>query len=625
MNFRDLLASKIIVGDGALGTRIYQKGIPLGTCYEELNLSNPFLVKKIHTEYLDAGAELIETNTFQANRVSLKKFNLDGRVRELNEAACKIASGLKKAVRRQFFIAGSIGPLSQLKETDLDADEIADVFSEQAGALLESGVDLIIFETFTHLREIRPAIEAARKLSAEIPIIAQLTYFKKMARGVREAVKVLEGIGADVIGVNCRGPAECREVVSELASCTKLPISAFPNAGLPQYSDGRYMYLTTPEYFLATAREMIKHGANIVGGCCGTDHTHIKLLAEKLGAAAPPPRKVKARIALSTGSLAGGKSGAEPVTVEPRRGAGEKETKVAGLKDKDVCSVIVEVDPPRDLAVTKRIKLVKRLRSLGVDAITVGDNPLAVVRLGNLSFARRIEDLGIPTVVHISCRDKNLIALQSTIMEAHHLGIRALLPITGDPAKIGDQPNASSVYDLNSFELIRLIRGFNNGYNFTGDAMSEKTRFVIGTAFNINKKHLDDELKRLARKIENGADFALTQPCYDKRTIETAFARFDKLFPSFPVYLGLLPITNFRNALYLANEVPGITIPDSLLKRLSSIPEERQSEASLEDLYGIMEHAYAITKKFYFILPLKSRILFDALKYLNARAGVRKS
>lgn len=608
--FLKALEERIVVGDGAMGTQIYAKGVPLGRCYDELNLSTPHLIKVIHREYVEAGAELLETNTFSANRIRLRKYELHDQVREINLAGARLAREVAGADR---FVAGSIGPLTGVKheEKEPTAEEKRAVFEEQARALEEGGCDVLFLETFTDLEELKIALAAARA-ATKLPCVCLMAFvFKtKTPFGLEpeQAVRELEAAGADVIGANCSVPHWTAKVLDRMGAVTKARLAAFPNAGLPEYVDGRYMYLTTPEYFAETARKIVNSGANLVGGCCGTSPDHIRAIAAQLRYARPMPRRLR-RIP------------AEAAEAPPE--APDKRATFADRLGKQTL-VCVELDPPRGLSYEKVLKGAQKLRKAGCDAITVGDNPLAVMRMGNIGMSHLMEREGIPTIAHISCRDKNLIALQSTILEAAALGVTALLPITGDPAKVGDQPQATSVYDLNSFELIRLIKNMNEGRGYSGASIQKATNFAIGCAFNPNVRDVDHQVRRLKKKVEAGAHFALSQPLYDMDRIAHTYERIREGVGDFPVFFGVLPAVSARNAEFLAHEVPGITMPEPLIERMRKTPEDKQREEGVKISMELIERAMEFSPGFYIIPPFGSvDISIDLIKFIRKKSRVR--
>jgi homocysteine S-methyltransferase len=589
------LAERVVVGDGAMGTQIYAKGVTIGRCFDELNLTHPHLIRVIHREYAEAGAEFLETNTFTANRLRLVKFGLDKKVREINAAGAALAREVAGSDR---FVGGSIGPLTGVKheEVEPDPEEKFEIFAEQAAALAEGGADALILETFTDLEELKIALRAARDRT-KLPAICQMAFVENFRTplGVTadQAVEALERAGADVIGANCTVPHRTTGVIERMGSRTRIPLSAFPNAGLPEYVDGRYIYLTTPDYLADQARKMVNAGASLVGGCCGTGPDHIRAMAAKVAGMRPAPRRLRVPEPEPLAAVPASPAG---VVIEGRR----KGRPFADRLGKEPL-VVVELDPPRGLDYEKILRGARKLRAAGVDAITVGDNPLAVMRMGNIGMAHLMEREGIQTIVHMSCRDKNLIALQSTLLEACALGITSILAITGDPAKVGDQPQASSVYDLNSFELIRLIKNLNEGTSYAGSPIGGRSRFLIGCAFNPNVRDLDAQVRRLKKKIAAGAQFALSQPLYDLERIPLVYERVRAGVGDFPVFFGILPMVSGSNAEFLAHEVPGISIPDAVVERMKLGAAEGQREEGMRIARELIDRAAEFAPGFYII------------------------
>ena len=588
---------RVVVGDGAMGTQIYAKGVTIGRCFDELNLTHPHLVRVIHREYAEAGAEFLETNTFTANRLRLKKFELEKKVREINVAGAALAREVAGADR---FVGGSVGPLTGVtREEDApSAEEKYEVFAEQAAALAEGGADALILETFTDLEELKIALKAARDRT-KLPVICQMAFVENLRTplGVTadRALAELEAAGADVIGANCTVPHRTTRVIERMGVRTKARLSGFPNAGLPEYVDGRYHYLTTPDYLADQAHKMVNAGASLVGGCCGTGPDHIRAVAARVAGLRPAPRRLRAAETVK-------KIVAEPVTAGAVIEGRKKGRPFADRLGKEPL-VVVELDPPRGLGYEKILRGARKLHKAGVDAITVGDNPLAVMRMGNIGMAHLLEREGIQTIVHLSCRDKNLIALQSTLLEACALGITSILAITGDPAKVGDQPQASSVYDLNSFELIRLIRNLNEGKSYAGSPIGGKSRFLVGCAFNPNVRDVDAQVRRLKKKIDSGAQFALSQPLYDADKIPVVYERIRAGVGAFPVFFGVLPMVSATNAEFLAHEVPGISIPEAVVERMKRAPATAQAEEGMKISRELIERAAEFTPGYYIIPP----------------------
>ena len=598
----DLLREQVLVGDGAIGTMLYTKGVGLEANFEHLNLIRPQLVLDLHAEYLAAGAQLIETNTFGANYTRLQPIGLERKVAEINRQGARIA---RQAAGDRALVAGSIGPLVRLKgdERQLSATEERDIFLLQATALAEGGVDLLIFETFSDLEQLKNALAAAKAIG--LPLIASMAFLEggRTAGGndAEEVAGALTRAGADAIGANCgAGPLEVLRTVERLARATELPIAAFPNSGFPEYLEGRHIYRCTPEYFSGMAQEMVEAGATLVGGCCGTTPDHIRAVAHRLKGMKAQPRATLQSIIPS------------PARQE------ERAASPGFLADWGKRPVItVELDPPHGMDVSKVLAGSRALKEAGADAINLAENPLARVRLGNIALGSLIQrEEGIEVIVHITCRDRNLLGLQSDLMGASLLGIRSLLAVTGDPARLGDQAGASSVFDLNSFGLLKLMRDLNAGINGLGNSIGEGTGFTIGCAFNPNSPKLAVQIARLEKKIDNGAQFAQTQPIYDLDLLESMLKMTRHL--SIPILPGILPLVSERNCEYLHNEVPGIVIPDSIRKRMRG----KEKEAGVLEGMAIAREFIAATREmvggFYLIPPFgKYGLAVELIRFIK--------
>ncbi len=559
MNFLERIKEQVLVGDGAIGTMLYVKGVGLEVNFEHLNLVRPELVLELHGEYLSAGAQVIETNTFGANRTKLAPAGLDKKIAEINRQGAVLAR--RAAAGQDVFVAGSVGPLARVRgeERELAADESAAVFREQCLALAEGGVDLFILETFSDLEQLKIALKVA--VETGLPVIACMAFSEggrtTAGVGAERVARELTAAGAAMIGVNCgAGPLEALANVRRMAGATGLPLAAYPNSGFPEYVDGRYIYRATPEYFAAMGLEMAGAGASLVGGCCGTTPEHIRSLADRLAGVKPgdrvaPPRletagERTAPAARSEGFL--DRWGKEPI-------------------------VTVELDPPHGLDCARVLAGSRALKEAGADAISLAENPLARVRMGNIALGSRIrQEVGIEVIVHITCRDRNLLGLQSDLMGASLLGLRYLLAVTGDPARLGDQAGASSVFDLNSFGLIKLLADMNAGVNGQGNSIGGGTGFIIGCAFNPNTPKMEAQVGRLAKKIACGARFVQTQPLYDIAKLDEMLVLTAPL--GVPVLPGILPLVSERNAEFLHNEVPGIVIPAEVRERMRGKAKE---------------------------------------------------
>ncbi len=608
--FLKALDDHLILGDGAMGSQIYARGVLIGRSYDALNLSQPDLVRSIHKDYVEAGAELVETNTFTANRLRLQRYELESKMREINVAGARLA---REAAGRRAFVAGSVGPLTGIKREEMPVpdDEKRDVFLEQCEALVEGGCDVILLETFTDLAELKIALGAAR--STGRPVLCQMAFLEEartpLGVSAQRALRELEAAGADVIGANCTVPHATVKVIEQLAGISKVRLSAYPNAGRPEYVEGRYMYLANPEYMASTARRLAGLGANLIGGCCGTGPEHVRAMAAVIKGARPAKRKP-----------------APPPPAEPRVTERlELPPKPFNERIGKDLLVVVELDPPRGLGIARVLKAALKLKDAGCDAITVGDNPLAVMRLGNVGMAHLMERKEIPTIMHLSCRDRNLISLQSTVLEAAALGVTSLLPVTGDPARVGDQPQATSVYDLGSIELIRLIAKMNEGKSWSGNDIGGRTRFSIACAFNPNARDLEHQVLRLKKKAKAGAHYALPQPLFDAEAIPRVYGALRAELGDFPVFFGVMPAVSARNAEFLAHEVPGMKVPKEMLDRIRGVPKDRQREEGVRISKELIEQAMDYAPGFYIVPPFGSvRITLELIEFIRALARKRR-
>jgi methionine synthase / methylenetetrahydrofolate reductase (NADH) len=555
MNLLEDLQESVICGDGAMGTELMGAGVPIEVCLEEVNVSNPDLVFRIHEAYIAAGSRVIETNTFGANSMRLAKHGLESKVRELNSAAVAIA---KRAVRaRDICVAGSVGPLGVHNE-EVKAQKIdqASIFREQINALLEADVDAIFLETFLDFEEIKIALEAVRNLHPEIPVVCSMVCSEEgrlpSSLPVVQAFRELSRLGANVVGVNCvTGPRAMVRILKRIP--LDFLISAFPNAGYPRYQEGRFLYNAFPEYFGKAAKEFVAEGARLIGGCCGVGPQHIREISKALTGLKPVRSKPVIKWLAEP----------EPLPAKP-----PAETSLLDLIAGGHTVIVTELDPPKTLDLDRYFMAARHLVDAGSDAITLADNSLAILRISNLAMGAMLkQQYNIMPLLHLSCRDKNLIGLQSELLGIAALGIRHILPLTGDPAKFGDQPGASSVYDVNSIQLMQIISRLNQGYNFAGKTIKYPTDFVFGCSFNPNAKNLDAQVSRLERKLEAGARYVMTQPVFDCQLVKTLHERTRHL--GVPVFTGVWPLLTGRNTEFLHNEVPGIIIPDPIRSRMA--------------------------------------------------------
>ncbi|HEU4395831.1 MAG TPA: bifunctional homocysteine S-methyltransferase/methylenetetrahydrofolate reductase [Planctomycetota bacterium] len=566
--FLDRLRESVLVADGGMGSMLYARGIPLDTSYDGLNLSHRDLVRSVHEEFLAAGAALLETNTFGANRTRLAPHGLADKVRAININGARLA---KRVAGRKAFVAGSVGPLGKPAdgETALPVAEKEEVFREQVAALAEGGVDLFVLETFLDLEELLAAVRAARKATG-LPVVASLAFVDVTGTtgGVPllRAVRALESAGVNAVGLNCgRGFADALKVVEEMVRRTDLPVMAMPNAGLPDFVDGRFVYRATSAYMASMAVKMADLGANLLGGCCGTTPADIAAIASALRGRRPAKRA--ARLADPPAPKARTK---RRVAVRP---PGFLDAMKRGKP-----LVVVELDTPRGLGVKKVIEHGRRLAGAGVGLVSMAENPLASVRMGNVAMATLMKrDAAMEPLVHFTCRDRNLLGLQSDIMGAVALGIRNILAITGDPAGSGEYLGARSVFDVNSIGLVGLIDAMNRGTLKSGAPIGRPAGLTVGVAFNPNVKRIDTQVRRLEQKIEAGAHFAMSQIVFDPDKVRAMYEAVAPL--DFPVLVGVMPLRSLRNAEFVANEVPGVTVPPYVIDRFRDLgPEEARRE-----------------------------------------------
>ena len=568
------LAKAPLLADGAMGTLLFERGIPFERCFDELNLTDPLLVETIHREYLAAGAELIETNTFGASPTRLESHGLGAKARVIARQGVKVARNAREIAGTTAFVGGSMGPLGRHLEPfgTITVAEAERAFREQAEGLLEGGLDVFMLETFQDLTEILAAIRAVRGLTTSVPIVAQMTFGTdgktRYGHTAPLIARALRLAGADVIGVNCGvGPQPALEVLQQLVAAAEgTPVSIMPNAGLPQFVDGRYVYMSSPDYFADFAARAVEAGARLVGGCCGTTPAHIRAMRERLASHLPAEH-------LPTG--------AEVRVLEPAQGedAAPESTEEPSLlrKLRAKFTVSVEIDPPRGINTQKVLAGAKLMAERGVDCINIADSPMARIRMSAMSLAWQIRGLfpQVEVILHYTTRDRNLMGLQSDLLGAHAVGLRNILCLTGDPPSLGDYPNMTAVYDTNSVGLIGIVGKMNHGTDESGSAIGGSTNFAIGCAVNPTSDKLDWELDHFRKKLDAGAQFVMTQPVYEL----AAWERFlEKLGgpPKIPLLIGILPLQSFRHAEFLHNEVPGIQVPDWIRQRMHEAGNEGQ-------------------------------------------------
>ncbi|MGD0590984.1 MAG: bifunctional homocysteine S-methyltransferase/methylenetetrahydrofolate reductase [Bacteroidota bacterium] len=568
-SFKERLQSEIIVFDGGTGTYLYDKGIYINRCFEELNLTNPELVIELHRDYVNAGADVIETNTFGANKFALAPHGLESKVYEINYKGAQLA----KSVAKDFaLVAGSVGPLRVQIEPlgKLSFNEARDTFAEQIKGLLDGGVDLIVFETFSLIEELIQGVRAVRELNADIPIVAQVTINSEgnllSGESLRRFVEGLSPYHVDAIGLNCsEGPRLMLEALERLRELTTLPLSVQPNAGLPQNIGGRNLYMTSPEYMAEYAKRFIQTGASIVGGCCGTNPTHIKAIRRAVHAL-QPSKRMDVKV--------------ETLKIEkPEQVRVYQKEEKSRLSKKLVCNEfvkLVELVSPKGISAEKEIAKAKTLYEYGIDAINIPDGPRATARMSALAMAVQIHNtVGIEPVLHIACRDRNIIGMQSDLLGAWALGVRNILAITGDPPKLGNYPDATAVFDVDAIGLTNLINRLNHGLDFAGNPIGEPTGFSIAVGVNPGAINLDEELRRLDWKIQAGAEYMITQPVFDLKILERFLKRIEHI--KLPILCGIWPLVSYRNAEFMNNEVPGASVPTKILERMRKTTSKEEA------------------------------------------------
>jgi homocysteine S-methyltransferase len=563
--FADIFASRPVLADGAMGTVLYGRGIFINRCYDELNLSDANLILSIHEEYLQAGAEILETNTFGANRFRLARHGLASKVAEINTAGVRLArqavEHLKEKQAGDAWVAGSIGPLGvrlePLGKTGLDEARAA--FAEQISALAGAGADMLIIETMPALNEAREALTAAREMAPDLPVLVMVTVDDESncldgASPAQAAARLTEW-GAGAIGVNCStGPATVLTAIEAMRAATTLPIAAMPNAGMPRAVEGRNIYLCSPEYMASFARKAIAAGAQIVGGCCGTTPNHIRAMRSAMRAI-----DAQARVVVT---------GAAPelTTETPPAPLGQR-SRIGSLLGQGSFVTLVEIVSPKGIDCVKEIEGARTLAALGVHAINVPDSPRASARMSAQSLCIQIQQhTGIETVLHYTCRDRNILSIQSDLLGASSIGLHNVLCITGDPPKLGNYPDATAVFDVDAIGLVNIVRRLNHGLDIGANAIGASTNFTIGVGANPGVPDIENELRRFRYKVEAGAEYAITQPVFDLRLLENFLERIREF--RIPIIAGIWPLTSLRNAEFMKNDLR-VSMPEEILLRMA--------------------------------------------------------
>jgi methionine synthase I (cobalamin-dependent)/5,10-methylenetetrahydrofolate reductase len=567
---------------------LYARGIFINRCYDELNLSQPELVREIHAEYLQAGAEVIETNTFGGNAFRLEMHGLKDKVREINLAGVKIARECVNQIREkqasEAFVAGAIGPLGVRLEPlgKVGLDEARTAFAEQIRALVEGGpgvgVDLLIVETMTSLAEAHQVILAARSVAPEVPVVVMMTVDEEGncldGSSAETAAAKLTEWGADAVGCNCSaGPATVLSVIERMRPVTSKPLAAMPNAGIPRAVEGRTIYLTSPEYMASFTRKLVKAGASIVGGCCGTTPSYTRAMKSSLRALGAMEGGVQVMEHASAEKTAAAKAASK---VEPPALA--QRSKIGAMVAADEFVTMVEIVPPKGIDCSKELDGAAQMHRLGVDAINVPDSPRASARMSAQSLCVQIQQhVGIETILHYTCRDRNVLSIQSDLLGASSIGLKNILCLTGDPPKLGNYPNATAVFDVDAIGLVNVVHNLNYGLDIGSNSIGASTGFTIAVAANPGVQDMDQEVRRFAFKVEAGAEYAITQPVFDLRVLEEFLRRIEQF--RIPVIAGIWPLTSLRNAEFMKNDLR-VSMPEDIMARMAvaTTPEAGRAE-----------------------------------------------
>ncbi|HEY1902070.1 MAG TPA: bifunctional homocysteine S-methyltransferase/methylenetetrahydrofolate reductase [Terracidiphilus sp.] len=563
--FADIFASRPVLADGAMGTVLYARGIFINRCYDDLNLSDPGLILSIHEEYLQSGAEILETNTFGANRFRLARHGLAEKVAEINAAGVRLArqavEHLKEKQAGEAWVAGSVGPLGvrlePLGKTGLDEARAA--FAEQIAALAAAGADMLIIETMPALNEAQQALIAAREMAPDLPVLVMVTVDDESncldGSSPEQAAAKLTEWGAGAIGVNCStGPATVLTAIEAMRKATTLPLAAMPNAGMPRAVEGRNIYLCSPEYMASFARKAIAAGAQIVGGCCGTTPNHIRAMRSAM-------RAIDAQARVES-------SGPTPEisTETPPAPLGQR-SRIGALIEQGSFVTLVEIVPPKGIDCVKEIEGARLLAGLGVHAINVPDSPRASARMSAQSLCIQIQQhTGIETVLHYTCRDRNILSIQSDLLGASSIGLHNILCLTGDPPKLGNYPDATAVFDVDAIGLVNIVRRLNHGLDIGANSIGASTNLTIAVAANPGVPDIENELRRFKFKVEAGAEYAITQPVFDLRLLKNFIERIEEF--RIPVIAGIWPLTSLRNAEFMKNDLR-VSMPEEIMLRMA--------------------------------------------------------
>ena len=582
--FSETSGTGTVLCDGAMGSMLYGRGIFINRCYDELNVTQPDVVSEVHREYLQAGAIILETNTFGANAIRLERYGLEAKARDFNRAGVQLAreavTQMREKQASEAFVAGAIGPLGVRVGGDskVSEDEAYAAFAEQVKALAEGGpgvgADLLVIETVMAMNEVKLALRAARTEAPDLPVIAMVTVDNDGncldGTSAEEAARLIESWGADAVGCNCsEGPQIVLSTIERMRAVTQLPLAAMPNAGMPKVVDGRHLYLTSPEYMASFARKFVKAGARFVGGCCGTTPQHTRAMRGAL-------RALEAQVAgvqeVESGATAvEAASKIEPIPFKDRSKIG------AMIAAGEFCT-LVEIVPPKGFDCSKELEGAEELYKLGVDAINVPDSPRASARMSAQSLCVQIQQrVGIETILHYTCRDRNLLSIQSDLLGAASIGLKNILCLTGDPPKMGNYPEATAVFDVDAIGLTRIVRDLNCGLDIGGGSVGGSAGFTVGVAANPGVADIDNEVRRFAAKVEAGGEYGITQPVFDLRLLEEFLNRIEGF--RIPIIAGIWPLTSLKNAIFMRDDLK-VSVPDSILGRMSKAESPEAARAA---------------------------------------------
>ena len=582
------LKHNILIADGAMGTILYSEG--LDTCPEAYNLSHPEKVEHIHRSYIDAGADIIQTNTYGANFEKLKAYGLEHKVKDIHQAAVKIA---QQAANDDTYMLGTVGGFRGVRQEDLSLSAIQYHTGIQVDTLVEAGVDGLLFETYYDLEELTNIIQATRR-KYDIPIVAQLTAsntnYLRDGSEINSALQQLKASGADVVGLNCHhGPHHMQQSFSHIELPDDGYLSCYPNASLLDIDNSEFKYSDNAEYFGSVAQKLINEGVRLIGGCCGTTPEHIKFIKSSIKDLKPVTHK-----------------DIIPITKHQTKTTTTSSKVNLTTKVKQRPTIIVELDTPKHLDTSLFFRNIKKLDDADIDAVTLADNSLATVRISNIAAASLIkQNYNIEPLVHITCRDRNLIGLQSHLLGLSLIGVDEILTITGDPSKIGNLPGAMNVFDVNSKGLTEIAQRFNQGINTDGDALKQATNFNIAGAFDPNVRKLDGAIRRLEKKIDSGMNYFITQPVYSKEKIKAVYEATKHL--NVPFFIGIMPITSYNNALFLHNEVPGIKLSEEILTQFEAVKNDKEKtrELSISICKELIDTVHEYFNGLYLITPFQ--------------------